>query len=306
MSTKKTVTLDNAGTKQRLTTTAATVGQALVAAKVTVDADDTVSAAISAPLADGATIRYTRVDEKSVSKRTTIDFETTYENSRKLDRGETKVQRKGVAGVRTTFITEIRRNGKLMSKKKTGSTVTTKPENKVVLRGTKKVVSVLDGGEPANVGDGGGRRSQIFVTGYTYWETARQGRPRSPGRRSTSAPAASGPGRIRPRSPSGPDGSRSAPGSTSRTSRSRWAAPVARGGVQLPPATYFIVEDPLRGVQRRPERWRLHPRHLGRRQRPEQWGCSVLRVPGHRRAAGDRGSPLQPAGRLRIGLLTSP
>lgn len=175
VSTKKTVTLDNAGTKQRLTTTAATVGQALVAAKVTVDADDTVSAAISAPLADGATIRYTRVDEKSVSKRTTIDFETTYENSRKLDRGETKVQRKGVAGVRTTFITEIRRNGKLMSKKKTGSTVTTKPENKVVLRGTKKVVSVLDGGEPANVGDGGGRRSQIFVIGYTYWDNSPPG-----------------------------------------------------------------------------------------------------------------------------------
>ena len=120
-------------------------------------------------------IRYTRVDEKSVTKRTKIDFETTYKNSGKLDRGETKVQRKGVAGVRTTVFTEVRHNGKLVSREKTGSTVSTKPRNKVVLRGTKRVLSVLDGGSRPNVGDGGGRRSQIFVTGYTYWDNSPPG-----------------------------------------------------------------------------------------------------------------------------------
>jgi len=34
---------------------------------------------------------------------------------------------------------------------------------------------VLDGGEPAQVGDGGGRRSEVFVTGYTYWDNSPPG-----------------------------------------------------------------------------------------------------------------------------------
>lgn len=175
VATRKTVTLDDAGRKRRLTTTAATVGEALVAAKITVDADDTVSAEPSAPLRDGATIRYTRVEAKTVTKRTKIDFETTYKRSGKLDRGQTEVQRKGVAGVRTTVFTEIRHNGKLAGREKTRSTMTTKPRNELVLKGTRRVLSVLDGGEPANVGDGGGRRSQIFVTGYTYWDNSPPG-----------------------------------------------------------------------------------------------------------------------------------
>ena len=170
ISTKKTVTLDNAGKKQRLTTTAPTVGDALAEAKITVDADDRVSAEEFAPLRRGAIIRYTRVEAKTVTKKSTVDYKTTYKKSAKLDRGSTKVQRKGVAGVRTTVFTETRHNGKLAGRQKTRSTVTTKPRNRVVLRGTRRVLSVPDGGEPANVGDGGGRRSQIFVTGYTYWD----------------------------------------------------------------------------------------------------------------------------------------
>lgn len=175
VSTTKTVTLVNAGEKQRLTTTAATVGEALAAAKITVDADDAVSAERATPLRNGATIRYTRVEAKAVTKKSSVDYDTTYKRSAELDRGETRVQRKGVAGVRTTVYTEVRHNGTLVSRKKTRSAVTTKPRDEVVLRGTKRVLSVLDGGEPANVGDGGGRRSQIFVTGYTYWDNSPPG-----------------------------------------------------------------------------------------------------------------------------------
>lgn len=67
ISTRKRVTIDNAGRRQVLTTTAGTVGEALAAAKVKPDADDKVSAGRGTPLANGATITITRVDVKTVS-----------------------------------------------------------------------------------------------------------------------------------------------------------------------------------------------------------------------------------------------
>lgn len=175
VSTQKTVSLDNAGKKQRLTTTAPTVAEALAQAKITVDADDEVSADLTSKLVDGATISYTRVEAKSVTQRSSVGYRTRYQSSGKLDQGQTRVLHKGVKGVRTTVFTEVRRNGELAGRAKVRSTVTTKPRDRVVLRGTKKVLSVLDGGEPADVGDGGGTRSQIFVTGYTYWDNSPPG-----------------------------------------------------------------------------------------------------------------------------------
>jgi len=170
VSTPKTVTLNDAGKKRKLTTTAPTVGAALLAAKVVVDADDEVSPDLATPLTDGATIRYTRVDTKVVTERSKVGFETTYQNSKKLDQGQTKVIRKGVSGVRTAVFLEDRRNGELDSREKFLSKLTTKPRDQIVVRGTKPVRSVLDGGKPAKVGNGGGKRSRIFVTGYTYWD----------------------------------------------------------------------------------------------------------------------------------------
>jgi len=175
VSTQKTVTLTEAGRKKRFTTTAPTVADALTDAGIAVDADDLVSPAVTEPLTDGARIRHTRVDTKLVTERSKIEFETTYKKSKKLDQGETEVQRKGVDGERTTVVVEVRHDGRLVSEKKTSSKVTTEPRSAVVLRGTKEVRSVLRGGEPADVGDGGGRRSEIFTTGYTYWDNSPPG-----------------------------------------------------------------------------------------------------------------------------------
>ena len=175
VSTEKAVTLDDAGKKRRLTTNAATVGDALLDAGVTVDADDQVRPAAALPLTSGAKIRYTRVDTKRVTKKSKVAYDTTYQKSKKLDQGQTEVKRKGVDGVRTTVSTQVRHNGELVSTKKTSSRVTTKPKNAVVLRGTREVKSVLRGGKPADVGNGGGSRSQIFTTGYTYWDNSPPG-----------------------------------------------------------------------------------------------------------------------------------
>ena len=76
VATQKTVTIDAAGERRRVKTTAQTVGEALAAAKITVDADDRLSPAKTAELADGAKVTYTRVDVKAKTKKEKVAFTT--------------------------------------------------------------------------------------------------------------------------------------------------------------------------------------------------------------------------------------
>jgi hypothetical protein len=58
-------------------------------------------------------------------------------DSGSLARGKTKVDTAGRTGSRTITYREVRQDGKLTSRKKTSSKVTTKPRTQVVLVGTK-------------------------------------------------------------------------------------------------------------------------------------------------------------------------
>ena len=145
VSTEKTVTLDDAGKKRRLTTNAATVGDALLDAGVTVDADDQVRPAATLPLPAvrrSATPGSTPAGDEEVE----VAYDTTYKKSKKLDQGQTEVERKGVAGVRTTVVhrgASQRRAGQPEEDQLEGDH---EAEGRVVLRGTKEVKSVLRGG----------------------------------------------------------------------------------------------------------------------------------------------------------------
>jgi uncharacterized protein YabE (DUF348 family) len=138
IATRKTVTIDAAGKKRTLTTTAQTVGAALAVAKITPDADDKVSAATSAPLVDGAKISYTRVDVKSVTEKEKIAYSVVRKSSNKLTRGKTRIESAGRSGTREITYREVRQDNKLKSRKKTGTKTLTKPRAQVILVGTKK------------------------------------------------------------------------------------------------------------------------------------------------------------------------
>jgi uncharacterized protein YabE (DUF348 family) len=137
VATLKTVTLDAAGHKKSLKTTAQTVGEVLKAAKITVDADDKLSVKPTAKLADGAAFTYTKVDQRKLTKKKDISFDTDYQRTSKLKKGVTKVDSSGKTGERTLTFAEVRHNGKVVSLKQTDSKVTEKPKTKVVLIGTK-------------------------------------------------------------------------------------------------------------------------------------------------------------------------
>ena len=138
LATLKTITIDHAGTKRQVKTTAQTVGAALAAAKITVDGDDKLSTSEDAALTDGGSFTVTRVDVRTVTEKKKVDYETTYRNSADLDRGDTRVRVEGKAGFRTIAYTEIRHNGKLESRERTSSKISTAPRTEVVLRGTRK------------------------------------------------------------------------------------------------------------------------------------------------------------------------
>ena len=289
LSTEKTVRLDDAGDTSRRTTTAATVAELLLETGVAVDGDDEVTPSLSTPLTDGAKIRYTRVDTRQVTKRSKVDFATTYRKTKKLDQGQSKVLRAGVKGKRTVVTTEVRHNGTLVSREQTSSRITTKPKNAVVLRGTKPVRSVLRGGEPADVGDGGGTRSEIFTTGYTYWDNS------PPGSAQIARPI------LHDRA-----------GGTG-TWKDPITVAVQAGRFEfgtrfyLPELKkYFVVEDLCgacydgrNGGAFTLDLW-VDGSHLS------SGGAARVRLPRHPRAARHRGSEVRPARRPRSGLLTEP
>ena len=137
VATPKRVTVDAAGTKRTLTTTGATVGAALKAAGVTPDADDEVSAPVTATLENGAKITFTRVDVTSKTKRSDVAFSTVEQKSSKLLRGKTETKTAGREGTRTTTYRVISHNGEVVSTKATKSVVSRKPVTRVVVVGTK-------------------------------------------------------------------------------------------------------------------------------------------------------------------------
>jgi uncharacterized protein YabE (DUF348 family) len=138
IATRKTITIDAAGKKRTVTTTAQTVGAALAAAKIKPDADDKVSAAVTAPLVDGAKVSYTRVDVKSVTEKKKIAYSVVRKSSSKLLKGKTKIETEGRSGTREISYREVRHNGKLESRKKTGTKTVAQPKTQVILVGTKK------------------------------------------------------------------------------------------------------------------------------------------------------------------------
>nr|WP_275588413.1 resuscitation-promoting factor [Microlunatus panaciterrae] len=171
IATQKSVTVNVAGKKKTVKTTGQTVAQALAAAGVKPDANDIVNVKQTTKLTDGASITFTRVDVKKLTKTTAVDYRTVWKQTSKLKKGKTRVDTEGKKGERTTTYTQVRYNGKVKSTKKVGSKITDRPTTKVILVGTKvaprKVVSRVSSG-----GSSGG--SAPSVASGSVWDQIAQ------------------------------------------------------------------------------------------------------------------------------------
>ena len=121
-----------------MTTTAQTVAGALQAAKIVVDGNDKLSARPTARLVDGRILPLHPGQRQRTDQEGELAHKTVHKETDKLDRGDTKVDTKGRAGVRTLTYRVVRHNGKTIHKTQTGSKITKKPVTEVVLVGTKE------------------------------------------------------------------------------------------------------------------------------------------------------------------------
>src|SRR5829696_4111647 len=97
--TPKTVTVLADGRRQRVVTTAATVGEALDQLGVTVDGDDKVSQLASAAVVDGMTVTVTRVARKTTTVRTVLEYDTVEKQDADAPVGSREVTTNGVDGL---------------------------------------------------------------------------------------------------------------------------------------------------------------------------------------------------------------
>jgi resuscitation-promoting factor RpfB len=133
--TPKTVTVVADGRRQRLVTTAATVGEALDAAGVRVDGDDRVSQLATAGVVDGMTVTVTRVSRKTSTTRTVLRYDTVEREDANAAAGSRRVTTEGVNGLQQVTYVETYVDGKLVSRKVAKVTVLRRPVDEVVVVG---------------------------------------------------------------------------------------------------------------------------------------------------------------------------
>ncbi len=136
--TPKAVTVTVDGKTTTKTITATTVGEALSQLGVKLGKADKVNPAVSTRLRTGAKIAVERFTTKDVKRTERIGYSTTNKKSSALYTNQTRVETKGVAGVRTITERRTLKDGKVVGVKVVASTVTKQPVDAVVLVGTKK------------------------------------------------------------------------------------------------------------------------------------------------------------------------
>ena len=179
IATAKTVTIVAAGKKRNVTTTAQTVAGALTAAKIKVDGNDKLSVRPTAKLVNGISVRFIRVTESKVTRKVSVAYKTVRKETSKLDKGDTKVDTRGVKGARTLTYKVVRHDGKTVSKKRTSDKVTKKPVTQVVLVGTKvepKKQPRRDSGGDSSSSDDSGSSStpSASVASGSVWDRLAQ------------------------------------------------------------------------------------------------------------------------------------
>ena len=95
-----------------------------------------------------------------VSSTEKIPFNTVYEETGSLNKGETKVKTAGVSGTREVSTEVTKENGTITATKVVQSVVTAEPQNQIALKGTKTAVRYI-----ASRGGTGSRSASVSASG---------------------------------------------------------------------------------------------------------------------------------------------
>jgi uncharacterized protein YabE (DUF348 family) len=138
LATAKDITLVVGGKTTKPVTYAMTVGDLLGERHLTLGSLDFLSASAGTPLRDGMTVRLDRVEQRRVAKSVDVGFATTKKKTSSLDKGQTKVDRKGTKGrARVIYLVTVV-NGEPTGQQTLQRDVTRDPVTQVVLVGTRE------------------------------------------------------------------------------------------------------------------------------------------------------------------------
>jgi uncharacterized protein YabE (DUF348 family) len=131
------VTIFVDGKSRSLTTTAATVREALTEAKVTLARTDKVSVPLTSYPADGTTVKITRVRGSSLRETFPIPFSTERRNDSSLFKGSTRTLVSGQTGIRERKYALTLVDGKVAKRTRISDKVLRQPRTRVILVGTR-------------------------------------------------------------------------------------------------------------------------------------------------------------------------
>jgi uncharacterized protein YabE (DUF348 family) len=137
VSTPKAVNVRVDGKNLTATTTGLTVKDALAELKVSVDRDDRVSPALTAPIANGSAVVVQRVVSKTVTAAQVVGYSTVKKSDSSVYKGESKTLTAGKAGAKRVTYRLVTVDGKVVTKRTVSAVITAQPVNRVVAVGTK-------------------------------------------------------------------------------------------------------------------------------------------------------------------------
>ena len=102
------------------------------------DENDIISEDLDKTLEDGMKIEIKKVERRTITETDDIPFETVEQSDSSLLKGSTKIAQEGKKGTKELIYEAIYYDGKLFEKKLVEENILRKPENKIVLKGTKE------------------------------------------------------------------------------------------------------------------------------------------------------------------------
>ena len=150
----KTISLDNGGTTQTVTTSDETVGALLSDLGIVLSGSDTVVPAADAKLVDGATVTVARVTNGQITQVQPIPFPTTQKPDPSLPTGQTKILTAGKDGSQQVVYAVVYVNGVASGQTVLSTTVLSPPTPQVVGVGSATVAAAQSAQVVTNVTPG--------------------------------------------------------------------------------------------------------------------------------------------------------
>ena len=122
---------------QKVVTYNGTVEEMLESQDIEVGAQDTLNASPESNVVNGMTVKIDRITKEQETRTEEVPFETEYQQSSDLYKGEEKVTQEGTAGVRTIVEEITYKNGEETVRTQISNEITTAPVNRVIVQGTK-------------------------------------------------------------------------------------------------------------------------------------------------------------------------